>query len=263
MRSLGRRRRQTAVPDHHSQVTMATLPYPRDDGAFRTDGESSLTTAPPAKPQRSFRRGNEEEVPEAATYLEGCDNNGGEADGRRDSREEREEQRDSGGERKGEEGEEGGKTGWRRENEGWVEESGPGGSNSGGGASEPEEAGLQPDEERKEERGEQEEKTDGMDDEGVCSPPRPARRSRVIRLYQYDEEGHRYGHLINSAPSETGPTPRSKQRSLSLTRLNAIMTAAGANPLDPPGRDAGEGRDAGKGGGDSPEQEKPVFKMDI
>lgn len=85
--------------------------------------------------------------------------------------------------------------------------------------------------------------------EGVEEPaPSRGRRSRIIRLYQYDEDGQRYGHLPNPAPDEPSPAPRLKQRSLSLTRLNAIM-AASAGPLDT--------RETGK------EEEKPHFHMMI
>lgn len=68
--------------------------------------------------------------------------------------------------------------------------------------------------------------------EPASSPPRPGRRSRVIRLYQYDEDGQRYCHLPDPAPDEPGPAPRLKQRSVSLTRLNVIMATASAGPLD-------------------------------
>ena len=60
------------------------------------------------------------------------------------------------------------------------------------------------------------------------------RRSRVIRLYQYDDEGHRYSHLPSPASIEVDPAPRLKQRSLSLTRLSSIMAAATAGPLTLP-----------------------------
>lgn len=80
------------------------------------------------------------------------------------------------------------------------------------------------------------------------SPTPRGRRSRVIRLYQYDEDGQRYGHLPNPTPDEPGPAPRLKQRSLSLTRLSAIM-AASAGPLDT--------KETGK------EEEKPHFHMVI
>ncbi|XP_056140073.1 cilia- and flagella-associated protein 251 isoform X2 [Lampris incognitus] len=76
------------------------------------------------------------------------------------------------------------------------------------------------------------------------STPCPARRSRVIRLYQYDEDGQRYSHLPNPAPDKSAPAPRLKQRSLSLTRLNAIIAAASAGPLDTTGREAEEERDS-------------------
>ncbi|KAJ0022285.1 hypothetical protein NQD34_009775 [Periophthalmus magnuspinnatus] len=56
------------------------------------------------------------------------------------------------------------------------------------------------------------------------------RRVRVIRLYQYDEEGQRYGHLPR--PSLQEPRPKVKQRSLSLNHLHTIMAAATAGPLE-------------------------------
>ncbi|XP_044058724.1 uncharacterized protein LOC122879085 isoform X2 [Siniperca chuatsi] len=79
----------------------------------------------------------------------------------------------------------------------------------------------------------------------------PGRRSRVIRLYQYDEDGQRYCHLPDPAPDEPGPTPRLKQRSVSLTRLNAIMAAASAGPLDT--------RETGR----EETEERPHFHMEI
>ncbi|XP_033487526.1 uncharacterized protein LOC117259854 [Epinephelus lanceolatus] len=78
-----------------------------------------------------------------------------------------------------------------------------------------------------------------------------SRRRRVIRLYQYDEDGQRYGHLPDPAPDAPGPAPRLKQRSLSLTRLNAIMAAASAGPLDT--------RETGR----EQREEKPHFHMEI
>lgn len=53
-------------------------------------------------------------------------------------------------------------------------------------------------------------------------PPRPARRSRVIKLYNYDEEGHHYGH-IRDPEGDIDGAPQPKQRVRSLNRLNAIM----------------------------------------
>lgn len=46
----------------------------------------------------------------------------------------------------------------------------------------------------------------------------PKRISRVIKLYNYDEEGNRYSHIKEP---EGNPTPR--QRVMSLTRLQTIM----------------------------------------
>lgn len=68
--------------------------------------------------------------------------------------------------------------------------------------------------------------------ETVLSPPHLGRCSRVIRLYQYDDEGQRYCHLPEPSPDEPGPAPRVKHRSISLTRLNAIMAITSATPLD-------------------------------
>ncbi|XP_061734348.1 high mobility group nucleosome-binding domain-containing protein 5-like [Nerophis ophidion] len=98
--------------------------------------------------------------------------------------------------------------------------------------------------------------TDGGEDnkEELCSSQvSPSRSSRVIRLYQYDEDGRRYGHLPDPGPEEPGPAPKLKQRSASLTRLNAIMAAASAGPLDTPPR--------GQGG--SARTETTHFGMDI
>nr|XP_046244162.1 uncharacterized protein LOC124058709 [Scatophagus argus] len=72
----------------------------------------------------------------------------------------------------------------------------------------------------------------GGDLPAASSLPRPRRRSRVIRLYQYDDEGQRYCHLPDPVPDEPGPAPRLKHRSVSLTRLNAIMDTASGGPLN-------------------------------
>ncbi|KAM7398853.1 hypothetical protein PAMP_018162 [Pampus punctatissimus] len=93
----------------------------------------------------------------------------------------------------------------------------------------------------------------GEGGEASSSLLRPGRRSRVIRLYQYNEDGQRYCHLPDSAPGDTGPAPRLKQRSLSLTRLNAIMAAASAGPLDTSQRETER----------EEKQEKPHFHMEI
>ncbi|XP_058489208.1 cyclin-dependent kinase 11B isoform X2 [Solea solea] len=87
-------------------------------------------------------------------------------------------------------------------------------------------------------------KHDVMKGKGSSSSPGSARRSRVIRLYQYDEEGQRYSHLPDPSSDDPAPAPRLKQRSLSLTRLNTIMAAASAGPLDrgETEREDGEGR---------------------
>lgn len=87
-----------------------------------------------------------------------------------------------------------------------------------------------------------------IEGERVSSPPCPGRRSRVIRLYHYDDDGQRYCHLPVSTPDEPGPAPRLRHRSVSLTRLSAIMAAASAGPL--------ETRETGG-------EDRPHFQMEI
>ncbi|CAB1347840.1 unnamed protein product, partial [Coregonus sp. 'balchen'] len=274
-----------------------------DDSASTTSVTmDKVSPSPPAKPQRSFRGKRHEEN---TAYLEGCDQGRGEegregggeegmevgdsTDGKERSRREGEEERSDSeegregkegrnesvreeGRRESEEGREGeeGRTECkerRKESKGEVEEGGSRGDSSSD--SEQGSVGARQGGEVRQGEGEE-----------MCSPPQPARRSRVIRLYQYDEEGHRYGHLPNPSPMEcTSPAPRAKQRSLSLTRLNTIMAAATASPLDPqspPGRDSDpderdtareereargrrekrgrEGRGEGRGGGQREEE---------
>ncbi|KAK1900524.1 Histone demethylase UTY [Dissostichus eleginoides] len=76
---------------------------------------------------------------------------------------------------------------------------------------------------------------------GAETLPPAGRPSRVLRLYQYDEDGQRFAHLPQPAPEEPGPPPRLKQRSLSLKRLNTIMAAASAESLDTREPGGGEG----------------------
>ncbi|XP_026865179.2 uncharacterized protein LOC113576979 [Electrophorus electricus] len=66
----------------------------------------------------------------------------------------------------------------------------------------------------------------------------PKRRSRVIKVYDYDEEGKRYSHI--KEPEELDENePRRRHRVVSLTRLSAIMSQAEAldstnrNPAEP------------------------------
>ncbi|XP_045071893.1 uncharacterized protein LOC123485081 [Coregonus clupeaformis] len=268
VRSLGQGRR-----NHGETVSVAF----RKDVEQEDEDDSASTTSvtmdkvspsPPAKPQRSFRGKRHEEN---TAYLEGCDQGRGEegregggeegmevgdsTDGKERSRREGEE-----GRRESEEGREGeeGRTECkerRKESKGEVEEGGSRGDSSSD--SEQGSVGARQGGEVRQGEGEE-----------MCSPPQPARRSRVIRLYQYDEEGHRYGHLPNPSPMEcTSPAPRAKQRSLSLTRLNTIMAAATASPLDPqspPGRDSDpDERDTASPASPSQGQEKPVFQLEM
>ncbi|CAK6980665.1 uncharacterized protein LOC122984060 [Scomber scombrus] len=98
--------------------------------------------------------------------------------------------------------------------------------------------------------GEEEEGEEGEEGGGRVGR-KPGRRSRIIRLYQYNEDGERYCHLPAPA-SDPVPAPRLRQRSISLTRLSAIMAAASAGPLDASGETEGEER-----------KEKAHFHMEI
>jgi hypothetical protein len=92
--------------------------------------------------------------------------------------------------------------------------------------------------EEKREKGKEGREQVNENDQGAEGTPKSGvargRRSRVIRLYQYDDEGQRYSHLPSPASIELDPAPRLKQRSLSLTRLSSIMAAATAGPLTLP-----------------------------
>ncbi|XP_062408567.1 uncharacterized protein LOC134099640 [Sardina pilchardus] len=57
-------------------------------------------------------------------------------------------------------------------------------------------------------------------------PPRPtARRSRVIKLYNYNEDGEHYSHIRDPEVDTAKGVPQPKQRIRSLSRLNAIMSS--------------------------------------
>ncbi|XP_015806161.2 high mobility group nucleosome-binding domain-containing protein 5 [Nothobranchius furzeri] len=72
--------------------------------------------------------------------------------------------------------------------------------------------------------------------------------SRIIRLYQYDEDGQRFSHLPE--PDCEHPEPGHRLRLRSKTRLNAIMMAASTGPTEV--------------GGSKQEQEGPQhFHMEI
>ncbi|XP_048121241.1 uncharacterized protein LOC125308722 isoform X2 [Alosa alosa] len=56
--------------------------------------------------------------------------------------------------------------------------------------------------------------------------PRPtARRSRVIKLYNYNEDGEHYSHIRDPEGEDIDRVPQPKQRTRSLIRLNAIMSS--------------------------------------
>ncbi|XP_077421578.1 uncharacterized protein LOC144051876 [Vanacampus margaritifer] len=220
-------------------ITMTTLTsWPSSPSS---PSSSLSSSCPPAKPQRSFRdkRGLEEKQEDnrVAAYLEACDH-GDDGKGRA-----------TGG---GGEDEEGRRKRSRVKDEQEVREDG-----SFVGMVEKIESGGEGDDEDKQEKkndkddrkntnDDEDERKNRMDDEEknvICqssqpdedenqeveySPPQP-RTSRVIRVYQYDQDGRRYGHLPDPEPS---PAPRIKQRSVSLTRLNAIMAAASPGPMD-------------------------------
>lgn len=130
---------------------------------------------------------------DTASYLERCHYS---------EREERRAEEEACGERQTD-------TGTSREEDGQKEEAAGGGDSS-----------TEPDE--------SDGRTAGGHGEEASSQRCPARR--VIRLYQYDEDGQRYGHLPEPTAHDPGPAPRPRTRS--LTRLGAIMAAASAGPPD-------------------------------
>ncbi|KAG7333066.1 hypothetical protein KOW79_003201 [Hemibagrus wyckioides] len=67
---------------------------------------------------------------------------------------------------------------------------------------------------------EEQEQEAGHGSEAIADE-QPKRISRVIKLYNYDEDGTRYSHIKEP---EDNPTPR--QRVMSLTRLQSIMNEA-------------------------------------
>ncbi|XP_035852276.1 uncharacterized protein LOC118494032 [Sander lucioperca] len=258
----------TDTQDHGTEVTATTLPHTYGDQVFEMvqndDNEAdcattetaipSTTTSSPNKPQRSFRQKRQEEPGETTAYLEACDHV------KDDEEEEEQTEVNKGCDVEAEDG---------IEFRGFYLLGEDGGSPTGRDGKECSEDAEKKDgregtEEMKEwrqgeveEEGENGSKEDGEErkTEGGGEPSFSAgRRRRVIRLYQYDDDGQRYGHLPDPAPDEPGPAPRLKQRSLSLTRLNAIMAAASAGPLDT--RETGEtGREE--------REEKPHFHMEI
>ncbi|XP_064159473.1 leucine-rich repeat-containing protein 24 [Anguilla rostrata] len=91
--------------------------------------------------------------------------------------------------------------------------------------------------------------TDPGSERGV----RPSKR-RVIKVYNYDEEGNKYGHVRDSGDEGA---PGMKHRTLSLTRLSTIMAAATgpAFSRESPQGDTEEQTDPGDG--------RPVFNLSI
>ncbi|KAM6932114.1 uncharacterized protein PEZ65_007327 [Lycodopsis pacificus] len=289
LRSPRQQRCQTDTQEHGSEVTMTTLPPTYDNQAFKMEHDDNnddsadcataetTTTPPPAKPQRSFRQKRHEAAQDTTAYLEGCDymkeeaggshkerNKGcdGEVEGELyledgGSQSETDEDKCSGDveEKDGRES----KEGWRQDEE--AEEAGEQENRSKEEGEErrvsAEEKGRDQEEVNDNEKSEEDGEIDICSEDGETGSSKqeegggdwsssPGHRSRVIRLYQYDEDGRRYGHLPDAEP---GPATRLKQRSLSLTRLNAIMTAASAGPLDT--------KETGSGG------ERPHFHMEI
>ncbi|XP_055369955.1 uncharacterized protein LOC114867503 isoform X2 [Betta splendens] len=200
----------------HQQTNVVELSFTSQGfemGNLQNESSSTDTSSPPIKPQRSFRHKKEEErkteEEEAGKSVEGnkkpCE----------------EEQRE----------------GTENPNETEYREST---KEKDGGQS-------QEDNKSNEDRGiEKEKKTDHAEttktaedsqqpvtesgdsesqDGSIREASLPARRCRIIRLYQYDEDGQRYCHLPETL-HEPAPTPRPRQRTRSLTRLSAIMAAA-------------------------------------
>ncbi|MEQ2248529.1 hypothetical protein ILYODFUR_019949 [Ilyodon furcidens] len=277
-----RRRHETDEPDG-SQVTVTTLPPMYETHAFKkrvmhhdspvyrtteTPPVPLTTPSPPAKPKRSFRH---KEQPEGAAYLEGCgynrakgmkggcdgeakettklsffleENEGSQSETEEDKFSEDREEEDGEASRE--------RVDWRMEKQ-----------DVAGEHSRREEMRNEEDERQTDECEELEQASTETDEERSIkndtetmkgettredvSSSSPRRHRRVIRLYQYDEDGQRYSHLPDPPHKASEPVPRLKQRSLSLTRLNAIMAAASTGPME--SKEKGE--------------EKPHFRMDI
>ncbi|XP_050991432.1 uncharacterized protein LOC127181007 [Labeo rohita] len=62
--------------------------------------------------------------------------------------------------------------------------------------------------------------------------PHPKKKIRIIKVYNYDEEGNQYSHIKDSG-MEVKDEVRPKLRTLSLTRLDAIMKQAESLDFDP------------------------------
>ncbi|TDH15355.1 hypothetical protein EPR50_G00030730 [Perca flavescens] len=202
-------------------VTMTTLPATT----------TTTTTSPPNKPQRSFRQKPQVET---TANLEG---------------------RDHGKDGEKEETEEGGRSLTEmnkgcdveeEEERGFYLSGEDGGSQTGrgNGKERSDKDGRESTEEKREwrqgeveeQQEEEEEEEEGGGGGGGGGGEPTGRRRRVLRLYQYDEDGRRFGHLPAPSPDEPGPPTGLRQRSLSLTRLNAIMAAASEGPLEERGR---------------------------
>ncbi|XP_069390147.1 uncharacterized protein [Paralichthys olivaceus] len=234
--------------------------------------EAATASSPPVKPQRSFRLKREEQQETAVYLegcdntreekrgIEGEGEEGRSLEEKKEGKEEEEEERevtgfyllgDNGGsqserdeDKYSDDGEENGRReeeNRRREDEErrGSEQETEGSREEERDETEGEDGEMDKDTPQQSETEEEMDRKTSADTQGIMgggeassSPPRSARRSRVIRLYQYDEDGQRYCHLPDPAPDEPVPAPRLKQRSLSLTRLNAIMAAASAGPLD-------------------------------
>lgn len=273
IRRLQSPRQQTDSVDCGSDVTMTPMSQAFQKGQVQDDDSvrSSSASSPPAKPQRSFRQKRDEQL-ETAAYPEAYKKErepGGEGGGSQDETHDKKCREEKDGEvsreekkgRRQEEEEEGKTTEDKAQKRGNEEAAGGDEAERRGHERREEEEGCRDEkegEEAKEEEGEDSQQSDTEDDEtrdktqvggesAPSPPPHPARHSRVIRLYQYDEDGQRYRHLPDPAPNDSGPAPRAKQRSVCLTRLNAIMAAATAGPLDR--RDTGQ-------------EEKSQFHMD-
>lgn len=219
---------------------------------------SVTTPSPPAKPKRSLRHKKEKE-PEATAYLEGCDYTkeekmevaggsvGGikiECDAKAQAEEEttqssfyiedegtqRETDQDKSLDDSEEKGEAPGEQNGSKEEVRREENAGEQKTEEGKEAEHRKELDRPTGAERSSEMETSTSRNDSTEGEASSSAPR--RRSRIIRVHQYDEDGQRYCHLPDPGSEGPEPAPRLKQRSLSLTRLSAIMAAATAGPMD-------------------------------
>lgn len=215
---------------HTPDITMTPL----TSWPISPSSPSSLSSlsSPPAKPQRSFRDKQNQDEKEVdnlrATHLGACDHVD-DGKGRRASQGGIVDQKRRRCKKEQEE---------KVQEDGMMEkdERGEGDDGNKGGKKNEDDRKNRSDKDENKDAISQSSQSENADQNQEVESSSPHRPSRVIRVYQYDQDGLRYGHLPDPDPS---PLPKPKQRSVSLTHLNAIMATASSGPMDAtPSKDA-------------------------